>query len=81
MIEDPKYAAFQAVAETMARGSEKDGCDDSWRDKPPVFHLTKGIRHATTHLMQKMGVIEGDGENHLKLALTRLAMAMTQENG
>jgi hypothetical protein len=79
VMTDPRYAAFQAVAEVMAIGSEKDGRDESWRDKPQFFHLTKGIRHATTHLMQKMGVVEPDGEDHLKLAITRLAMGLTQE--
>jgi hypothetical protein len=78
---DPRYAAFQAVAEIMAVGSQKDGRDDSWRDKPQFYHLTKAVRHATTHLMQKMGVTERDGENHLKLAITRLAMALSQETG
>lgn len=78
-LDDPRYAAFQAIASVMAIGSVKDGRDESWRDKPQYFHLTKAIRHATTHLMQRMGVIEPDGENHLKLAITRLAMALTQE--
>ena len=80
MIADPKYAAFQAVAEVMAIGSDKDGRDESWRKNPQFYHLTKAIRHATTHLMQKLGVVEGDGENHLKLAITRLAFALAQES-
>ena len=76
---DPRDVAFKAVAEVMRAGSAKDGRDESWRRKPGFFHLTKAIRHATTHLMQKMGVTEGDGEHHLKLAITRLAMCLAQE--
>jgi hypothetical protein len=77
---DPKYAAFQAVAQVMALGSSKDGRDDSWRNKPRRYHLLKAIRHATTYLMIQEGVIEGDGEHHLKLAITRLAMGLAQES-
>jgi hypothetical protein len=77
---DPRYAAFQAIAEVMAIGSGKDGRNESWRQKPQFFHLTKAIRHATTHLMQKMGVAENDGEDHLKLAICRLSMALAQES-
>jgi hypothetical protein len=78
-LEDPRYASFQAIVQIMALASDKDGRDESWRQKPGFFHITKAIRHATTHLMKKMGVTEDDGEDHLKLAITRLAMALTQE--
>lgn len=81
MNADPRYLAFYAVAAVMAVGSSKDGKNESWRDKPASFHLTKALRHATTHLMQREGHAEPDGENHLMLALTRLAMALTIEEG
>ncbi len=79
-LDDPRYAAFAAIASVMAIGSGKDGRDDSWRQKPGFYHLTKGVRHAMTHLMQKMGVTEADGEDHLKLAICRLSMALAQES-
>jgi hypothetical protein len=77
---DPRYAAYQAVAQVMSIGSARDGRDESWRNKPRRYHLLKAIRHATTYLMIQEGVTEGDGEHHLKLALTRLAMSLTQES-
>ena len=79
-MKDPGQAAADAVAQVMSVGSAKDGRNESWRQKPQYFHLTKGIRHATTHFMQKLGVVEADAENHLKLAITRFAMALAQED-
>jgi hypothetical protein len=76
MIEDPKYAAFQAVAEVMALGSSKDGKDDSWREKPINYHLDRGIRHAITYKLIAEGNQILDGEDHLKLAITRLPFAL-----
>lgn len=75
---DPRWAAYFAIDEVMAIGSAKDGCNDSWRTKILGYHLTKGIRHATTALMVKMGIIPPCG-NNLKEAITRLAMALVQE--
>lgn len=79
MSADPCAVALKAIEETMRMGSSKDGRDESWRQKPGFFHLLKASRHLTTHLMQTMGVTEGDGEHHLKLAITRLAMCLAQE--
>jgi hypothetical protein len=73
-------SSMDVIGDTdMAVGSSKDGRNDTWRDKPRRYHLLKAIRHSTTYLMIVEGVIEGDGENHLKLAITRLSMALTQE--
>jgi hypothetical protein len=76
---DPKYAAFQAVAETMARGSDKDGRDESWREKDAMYHLSKAQAHLATHIKHRFDPRGKDDENHLRLALTRLAMALAQE--
>ncbi len=76
---DPRYCAFHAVASTMAQGSAKDGTNDTWREKPKEYHLLKAIRHATTGLMIERGICPPDDDNHLANALTRLAMALAQD--
>jgi len=73
----PADKAFTSIENVMFAGSKKEGRSDSWRHRPRIYHILKGIRHATTALMIEQGVIEPDGENHLELALTRLAMALT----
>lgn len=76
MKPQPSVEACKVIIEVMSVGSTKDGCNDDWRDRPKHFHITKGIRHATTALMIILKVVRDDGENHLKLAITRLAMAL-----
>lgn len=76
MKTDPGMAALDAIDEVMAVGSAKEGRNDKWRDHSPIFHTMKAIRHATTHTMILSGIVKPDGENHLKLAVTRLAMAL-----
>lgn len=78
---DPAQVAARVIEETLRAGSSKDGSADAWRRKPGFFHLLKASRHLTTHTMQIMGVAEADGENHLRLAITRLAMALAQQEG
>lgn len=63
----------------MSIGSAKDGNDESWRLKPQFYHLLKAEGHLNRHLRQKMSVDAADGEDHLRLAITRLAMALAQE--
>ncbi len=75
----PSAKAYKIINSVMETGSAKDGKDDSWQHKPRHFHITKAIRHATTALMVDLGVIQPDGENHLELALCRLAMALSQD--
>lgn len=75
-MKQPAVEAANAIIEVMIVGSRKDGCDESWRSKPVYYHLGKGIRHATTALMIQLGVADSDDEDHLKLAVTRMAMAM-----
>lgn len=74
---DPAHAAQLKIQEIMFKGSAKDGRDSSWRDKPRIFYLTKGIRHGMTALMIELGVTPDDGEDHIGQAITRFAMAMT----
>lgn len=74
IMTDPRVTAFMAVVETMGTGSSKGG--RHWMDESRSFHLLKAIRHATTALMIDTGVSKPDGEDHAKLALTRLAMAL-----
>lgn len=76
MKPDPSVEACKAIVATIAAGSNKDGRGDDWRDRPQHYHITKAIRHATTALMILLKVTRPDGENHLHLALTRLAMAI-----
>lgn len=40
--------AFQIVMEVMTKGSDKEGSNDTWLDKPPRFHSDKSIRHQIT---------------------------------
>jgi len=79
-MDDPRYAAFQTVAQVMALGSSKDGRNESWREKDVMYHLTKAQAHLATHIKNLHDPRGQDGENHLYLALTRLAMALTQES-
>lgn len=73
----PAELSAHAVENTMWKGSAKDGKDDTWQDKPIPYHMTKGIRHATTALMIELGVIPPDSENHTELAITRLAFCLS----
>ena len=68
---DPAELSKQIVQEVISKGSTKDGCDETWRDKPQNYHLHKAVRHIMSFLLT--GEIE-----HLKNALTRIAMALSQ---
>ena len=50
----------------------------TWKDEPTEQHLLKSARHILTHLNIKAGGQKPDGENHLDNAITRLAMALFQ---
>jgi len=76
MKPDPSVEACKAIVEALTMGSNKDGNGEDWRDRPKHYHITKGIRHATTALMILLKVVRDDGEKHLNLAITRLAMAL-----
>lgn len=47
-------------------------------DEQQDMHIQKGVRHALTHQLIRDGHIPDNGENHLELALTRIAMALVQ---
>jgi len=73
-MNDAKHIAYCAIQQVMEKGSAVDGNDDSWRDKGVLYHGMKALRHTATGLMQAQGISSPDGEDHFKLALTRLAM-------
>jgi hypothetical protein len=76
MAKEPTVEAARAIVSVMRAGSSKDGCDDSWRDKGQLYHLVKASGHLATHIKHVV-CNTSDGENHLELALTRLAMALS----
>lgn len=47
------------------------------RDKEKMYHLSKAQSHLATHIKQIYGARCVDGENHLELALCRIAMALS----
>ncbi len=78
-MKHPADTAFNAVERTMDAGSKKDGRNEHWRHKDPMYHLSKAINHLATHIKQIHDHRTHDGENHLALALTRIAMVMTND--
>lgn len=65
--------AYNIILEVMNRGSDKEGSNDTWMDKPQRFHSDKAIRHILNHYLQA-------DEPHLDYALVRVAMAICQED-
>jgi len=63
--------AFQITLEIMTKGSEKEGSNDTWLDKPPRFHSDKSIRHQIT------GQLEDDMQSR-KESLVRTIMDICQ---
>ena len=78
-MKHPSSEAARVIVQVMSRGSAKDGRDESWRDKPQDYHLDRALRHIISHKLIRDGNQPADGEKHLSLAITRLAMALTQE--
>ena len=77
---NPADLAAFAISRVMAAGSAKDGCDDSWQEKNFNYHLDRALRHAITHKLIAEGNQPPDGERHIELAITRLAMALWKTN-
>lgn len=75
----PPDTAYAIITKVMSAGSRKDGSNDSWRNETVEFHLTKAMSHLAMHMKQKYDPRTIDGENHLELALTRLAFAATYQ--
>ncbi len=78
MLKSPADTAHATIQAIIERGSSKDGSNELWRNEIPMFHLSKAQAHLATaikHIYDSRGF---DGEDHLALAITRLAMALTQ---
>jgi len=78
-ITHPAEMAFQAVESTMFKGTTRTDRPD-WRHEEQDYHLDRAIRHICTYRVMRDGSQKPDGDNHLKLALTRLAMALAKDN-
>lgn len=76
---DPKLISWRTIETVICKGSAKDGCNESWRDKDQLYHELKAIRHLVNDVMVKLGYEEATDEPHLKNAHTRTAMALTQD--
>ena len=76
MIDRPM---LQAVGDVMAQGRKKHA-PYSWAMEPENEHLFKAVRHLQTYLLQRDGYHMPDGEDHLKLALTRVALALAKRS-
>lgn len=79
MPNDPAQIAAQTIREVMAEGVKKHR-SGAWEDEDPRMHLLKAQRHIATFLLMLDGHQEPDGENHLKLGLTRTALALAQDH-
>lgn len=75
---DPSHEAVRIINDVLVSGSTKEGRESAWRKKSQAYHLMKATSHLATHM--KFAVCGGsDGENHMHLALTRIAMALCIE--
>lgn len=71
--------AWDIIDNLLAKGSSKDGTHEAWRELPKMYHLSKAQSHLATHIKQLHDPRTMDGENHLHLALTRIAMVLAQD--
>ena len=76
MQRDPRFVAMEAITEMIEEGA-KTHAGESWRDEDVRMHTLKAIRHLTTFLLILDGHYPPDGENHLRNALCRTAMSLT----
>ena len=79
-MKHPAENAYWIITDVITRGSAKDGCNESWRSKPQMYHLSKAMSHLAVHIKQIYDPRAIDGENHAHLALCRLAMALVCED-
>lgn len=77
MKKEPTVEACLAIVETMGAGSTKDGINESWRGKSPMYHLSKAQAHLATHIRNLHDSRKADDENHIHEAITRIAMALS----
>lgn len=78
MSKEPTVLACMAIVETLGMGSATDGQGDNWRNKTRIEHLLKANTHLGEAMRQEAGCSKSE-EEHLKLAITRLALAMCCE--
>lgn len=69
--------AMDAIAEVIAEGLQKPP-PEVWPTDNIRMHCLKGPRHLNTFSLMIDRYQKQAGENHLKLALYRVAMAITQ---
>ena len=77
MKSDPRQVAANSVDEIIAEGLKKH-LAEGWRTENIRMHCLKAQRHLSTFMLMLDKYQRQDGEDHLKLALTRTAMALTQ---
>lgn len=75
---DPADLAHSIVRKVIAKGSAKTGSNENWRKDPQDYHLDRAMRHISTFKLIRDGNQPADQDKHLELALTRIAMALTQ---
>ena len=75
---DPRDAAWMAVNEMIEEGLKKHEAE-GWRQEDRRMHALKALRHLATYLLILDSHVPPDGENHLKNAICRTAMALTRE--
>lgn len=82
---DPADVAADVVREIMSTGLKQGHQQDAWRVEPQDNHLDKALRHALTFRLMRDGNSkepDAEGEDriaHLKRALCRMALVLTQE--
>ncbi len=75
-MKKPADEAHEVITMVVAKGSPKDGSNETWRDEDIMFHLSKAQSHLATHIRNMYDKRSVDDENHLSLAITRLSFAM-----
>lgn len=76
MTKTPATIAYVTVDKVMQIGTTKTDRPD-WSEESQDYHLDRAVRHVMTYKLMRDNNQKTDGENHLELALTRLAMALT----
>ena len=73
---DPAEVAAFTVREMIEEGAKTHPAS-SWRTEDIRMHVLKAQRHLATFLLMLDGHQAPDGENHLRNALCRTAMSLT----
>ena len=75
-MSDPRQIAADAVDQMIQEGLKKNVAE-RWRQEDLRMHVLKAQRHLATFLLMLDGHSKPDGENHLRNAICRSAMALT----